>query len=245
MITPVRLKILLLQARRADDPVLAEEHNSFVEKTGLQADQIIQHDLLSGPPRLTDLARYDALMVGGSGDFSVAKKDLAHFAEHLDFFREVVGRGRPMFASCFGFHLMVEAMGGHVVHDPESTEVGTYDLELTPDGSQDPLLGTLPPRFAAQMGRKDRAEKLPEGTPSLATSERNPHQAFCIPGQPIWATQFHPELDAATNRFRFQRYIKGYSQHMSAEEQKRRLEVFRESPESSRLLRRFLRLVFG
>ena len=234
-----------MQARRRSDPVRTEEHRSFAVKTGLDPDRIVLHDLLAGPPRVSEVRRFDALMIGGSGEFCISKRDLPHLAEHLEFLRESVDLGYPLFASCFGFHLLVEAFGGRIVHDPEATEVGTYDLELTAAGRRDPLFGTLPPRFAAQMGRKDRAERLPEGVPNLARSRRNPHQAIRFPGKPIWATQFHPELDATTNRGRFLRYLKGYSRHMNPEERQRRLRSFRDSPHTDRLLPRFLRLVFG
>ena len=30
-------------------------------------------------------------------------------------------------------------MNGEVIHDPENTEVGTYELELTEEGAEDPL----------------------------------------------------------------------------------------------------------
>lgn len=241
----MRLKVLLLQARYADDPVRVEERQSFADKTGLDAERIVPHDLLASSPDITKARRFDAVMVGGSGDFSISNGDLPYLEEHLEFMRELVDLGHPLFASCFGFHLLVEALGGEIVHDPENTEVGTYDLELTEAGRRDPLFGVLPPKFAAQMGRKDRARRLPEGLPNLACSRVNPHQAFCIPDKPMWATQFHPELDATTNLGRFKRYLKGYSKHMSPEEREERLSCFHDSPETERLLPRFLRLVFG
>ncbi len=241
----MRLKILLLQARHADDPVRAEERQSFADKTGLDPERIVPHDLLAGSPDINQARRHDAVMVGGSGDFSISNGDLPHLEGHLEFLRELVDQGHPLFASCFGFHLLVEALGGQIVHDPANTEVGTYDLELTAAGRRDPLFGVLPPKFAAQMGRKDRAGRLPEGLPNLARSQRNPHQAFRIPGKPMWATQFHPELDATTNLGRFKRYLKGYSEHLSPEERQERLRCFHGSPETERLLPRFLQLVFG
>jgi GMP synthase (glutamine-hydrolysing) len=97
----------------------------------------------------------------------------------------------------------------------------------------------------AQLGRKDRAARLPDGLTNLASSERNPHQAFRVSGQPIWATQFHPELDARTNRARFLRYLDGYAMHMTPEERRVALERFEESPETALLLPGFLHLVFG
>lgn len=239
------LKVLLLQARNPEDPVREEERQSFATKTGLPLEQIVPHDLLSGPPSIERVKSCDAVMVGGSGDYYVSKRSLPDFDAQLELLATVAATGFPMFASCFGFQILVEALGGAIVHDPVNVEVGTYDLRLTAAGMEDPLLGCLPPVFAAQLGRKDRAERLPEGVLHLASSERSPYQSFRIPNQPIWATQFHPELDLETNRLRFDRYLKGYARHMSASEREEARRRFRPSPDTDCLLPAFLDLVFG
>ena len=238
-------RVLLLQARNPDDPVREEERQSFSEKTGLPLKQIEPHDLLTGPPAIEKVRRFDAVMVGGSGDYYVSKRSLPEFDAQLELLATVAQTGFPMFASCFGFQILVQALGGSIVHDPVNVEVGTYDLHLTPAGIEDPLLGCLPPVFAAQLGRKDRAERLPDGVLHLASSERSLYQSFRIPGKPIWATQFHPELDLESNRLRFDRYLKGYALHMSEQEREEARSRFRPSPHTDCLLPAFLDLVFG
>ncbi len=198
-------KILLLQAPNHGDLAKSEERQSFAEKAGLDIEQIVPHDLLSGPPSLQKVGRYDALMVGGSGDYYVSKQNLPGFAGLMELLREVVARGQPTFASCFGFQLLVKALGGEIIYDAAETEVGTYQLALTQAGQQDELLGPLPRQFLAQLGRKDRASRLPEESVHLASSERCPFQALRISGKPIWATQFHPELSGEENLARVQR----------------------------------------
>lgn len=239
------LKVLLLQARNPDDPVREEERHSFSKKTGLPVESVIPHDLLGGPPSWRQVKRHDAVMVGGSGDYYVSKRSLPEFDAQVELLAEVAQTGFPMFASCFGFQILVQALGGVIVHDPVNVEVGTYDLRLTPAGVEDPLLGCLPEVFAAQLGRKDRAESLPEGVLHLASSQRSLYQSFRIPDQPIWATQFHPELDVETNRLRFERYLKGYARHMSEDEREETRRRFRPSPHTDCLLPAFLDLVFG
>jgi GMP synthase (glutamine-hydrolysing) len=239
------LKILLLQARNHGDLAKDEERQSFADRTGLNLEQIVPHDLLAEPPSLQKVLTFDAMMVGGSGDYYVSKQNLPGFAEVMDLLREVVTRGHPIFASCFGFQLMVKALGGEIVYDAPNMEVGTYELTLTEAGHKDELLGSMPPQFLAQLGRKDRAAQLPTGCLHLASSERCPFQAFRVPGRPIWATQFHPELSGSENRMRFHRYQQGYAPVMSETEQLETLSRFRESPETEALLPRFLQLVFG
>lgn len=236
-------KILLLQARKADDPMAAHEHGCFVDQTGVPADNVVVHDLCGGPPSLAELRGYDALMVGGSGDYYVSDGNLPRFKAFLDFLREVVAAGHPTFASCFGYQSLVAALGGEIRKDVAGTEVGTYVLTLTADGRSDELFSDLPGRFNAQLGRKDRAVRLPEGIPNLASSEACPFQALRIRGAPIWATQFHPELDRATNADRYLHYLEGYATHMSDDDRANALDRFRDSPETSRLLRRFIELV--
>jgi GMP synthase (glutamine-hydrolysing) len=240
-----KLKILLLQARLPDDPMRAHEHRCFAEQCGLAPEQIICHNLATGCPSTTALSGIDAVMVGGAGDYYVSRGDLPEFDRVIEFFAEIVTRGFPMYASCFGFHCCTVALGGSVIHDPARMEVGTFEITLTAAGSADPLLGVMPQRFMAQEGHKDRVTELPTGLTNLAGSELGPMQAFRIPDQPIWATQFHPELTRATNLDRFHNYLAGYAAYMSAAQREAALAQFHESPETDRLLPRFLKLVFG
>ncbi|MFQ5738039.1 MAG: type 1 glutamine amidotransferase [Acidobacteriota bacterium] len=241
----MRTRILLLQARHDDDPVKVEERRSFASKAGIPEERFTPHNLLGGPPSLHQVRSHDALMIGGSGDFYVSNGDLPQFPAVLDFLGELVAIGHPTFASCFGFQLLVKALGGEIVHDPDRMEVGTYELALTREGVKDPLLGSLPTRFLAQVGRKDRARLLPLSAVHLASSAQCPFHALRIPKQPIWATQFHPELNGRENRTRFLRYLKGYSSHLSPEEREEALQRFCESPETVSLISSFLKLVFG
>jgi GMP synthase (glutamine-hydrolysing) len=237
------MKILLLQARQSDDPAKAEERASFAQKAGLPLGAFASHDLLTGPPTLQTVQQYDALMVGGSGAYYLSKRNLPKLGETLAFFRELVDTEFPTLASCFGFHLMTVALGGQIIFDPDHMELGTYDLTLTPAGQEDELLGSLPLSFRAQLGHQDRAAILPEAVINLASSAICPYQAFRLPGMPIWATQFHPELTGDENRTRYQRYLDTYSQVLSPEEKSRALERFTPSPDTPELIPRFLKLI--
>jgi GMP synthase (glutamine-hydrolysing) len=233
-------RILLLQARLDDDPVRVEEVLSFSRQAGLPGGCFEPWDLLEGPPTLGYARSFDALMVGGSGDFYVSKGDLPEMPRLFDFLAEWCDTGVPTFASCFGFQCLAVALGGEVIHDPERTEVGTFDLELTDAGRADEIFGELPSRFRAQLGRKDRAVRLPAEVEHLASSERCPYQALRLPGRPVWASQFHPELDADANRGRFLRYVEGYAPFLEASDLERVMQRFDESPEASSLLRLFV-----
>ncbi len=237
------MRILLLQARTEGDPTRVEERESFARHSGVETEAIEPWDLLEGPPSLADLAPYDAVMVGGAGEFYVSKGDLPHQERFFDLLLELTVTGPPTFASCFGFQCLVEAAGGEIVHDAEGLEVGTYPLELTAAGQADPLFGHLPHTFLAQMGRKDRATRLPDGWQNLASSSLCPFQATRVPGRPFWASQFHPELDQEGNLGRFKRYLDGYAAAMTEQEKYKAFDNYQPTPETAEILTIFLDLV--
>jgi GMP synthase (glutamine-hydrolysing) len=185
------------------------------------------------------LEEADVFFVGGSGEFSVLD-DVPQVRAFVDYLAMLVDRRVPLFASCFGFQAMVLGLGGEVIRDEPNSEVGSFDLQTTPDGTKDELFSVMPPTFVAQLGHKDRATRLPSGMLCLASSERAPFQALRVCDAPIYGTQFHPELTDEDNRRRFQNYMDEYGRLFGREEAQRLLDSHRPSPESNSLLRRFV-----
>lgn len=237
------LRVLLIQVRDAEDPMREHELECFATRTRLARSAFGVWDAVGRSPTLSEVRGYDALMVGGSGDYNVSKRNQPGLDHLLELLREVSAVGHPTFASCYGFQCLVAAHGGEIVHDESRTEVGTYEMELTDAGRADPVLGSLPARFQAQQGHKDHADRLPDGFENLARSERSPLQALRVPGEPVWGVQFHPELDHLANRRRYEHYLDAYSAGMSVDERARALSRFRPSPHASELLQAFLALV--
>jgi GMP synthase (glutamine-hydrolysing) len=228
------LSFCLLQIRNDGDPVKAEEHACFVRRLGVPASQVEAVDVLSQPLDERIYERFDALLVGGSGEYSVLD-DVDPIRRFLDFLGVTAARGFPTFASCFGFQALSLALGGEVEHDEERAEVGTYEITLTPEGQRDPLFSrVLPERFYAQQGHKDHVTRLPSGAVHLAGSEKSPHQALRFGDGPVWATQFHPELAEEDNRARIMRYQARYANELEAV-----LSIMQPSPHTHDLLRTF------
>ena len=231
-------RYILIQAREADEPVGPEEHASFAQKLGVAVDEITVASAITNPlDKDAIFDQFDAVLVGGSGRFSVTD-DAPWLPRFFDFLGEVAEADFPMFASCFGFQGLCVALGAPVRKDADHAEVGTYTLRLTEAGLKDPLFKALPDPFPAQLGHKDRAFELPAAAVLLAYSERCPFQAIRL-GERVYATQFHPELDADANKRRFLQYWEEYSVVFGEEEAQRILRAFQDSTDASALLTSF------
>ena len=239
--TPLRFR--LLQARTEDDPVRGEEHAAFAHQMGVPISQVLCLNLLEGHTSLEQVKEgVDAVLVGGSGAFGVNDK-LPWMHSFVDTLGALAEDAFPLFASCFGFQGLCVALGTTVASDPDGAEVGTYALSLTDEGRADPLFGSLPPRFLAQEGHKDRAMQLPEGCTWLARSDRCPYQALRVGQGLVYATQFHPELDDSSQRLRFSRYFDLYKNIYGETRAREILEEMRPSPEANALLPMFADLL--
>ena len=198
------------------------------------------HSLLldEAPP---DLDAWDAFMVGGSGNYGCVNNSQPWFRRSQSLLRDIVSQRRPLFCSCFGHQALASALGGKVITDRERSELGTFELELTEAGQQDPLFQEFPQRFTAQLGHNDHVVELPDGAVQLARSERCEIQAYRLEGAPVYATQFHPEMSHLENTSRAGGYMHVYGDDQKCP--KRLSEAFTPSPHTEELIPRFLRLV--
>jgi len=240
-VSSAHIRFLLLQVRNPDDPMLRQEVRCFARAFRCDVGQIEVFDLLSGAPGRAALDRADVVLLGGSGDYSVARGG-PWLGGALDAMAELYDEAKPTFASCWGFQAMARALGGDVVTDHARAEVGSAWLRLTEEGRTDPVFGHLGERFQVLIGHEDIVTELPRGATLLASSDLVENEAFRFDGKPIYCTQFHPELDRACIVERLATYpsylpLTGTS---SIEEFER---VTPETPETEEILRRFLDLV--
>lgn len=231
----------MLQARESEDPILHHEFECFVRQTGLEASHFHRVNADDRVPSPDILDRVDAVVVGGSGNFSVVERNFDWYHDVDALVREAVRRETPFFGSCFGFQLLIDSFGGRLARDPDASELGTFEIELTDSGTEDPLFGALPRRFDAQLGHEDSVIDMPDEFELLARSRRCEVQAIRLPGTPVVATQFHPELTDEDNMRRFVRYIEKYKNVDESPGQARRRaeQLHRPSPESNILLEHF------
>ena len=96
----------------------------------LSKDSIVQFDIFTQEMTVSAADEYDAILVGGSGEYSVLDNHPT-IVRFNNFVGELSTIGKPMFASCFGFQALALALGGTVVKDPDNAEVGSFTLETT------------------------------------------------------------------------------------------------------------------
>ena len=135
-------------------------------------------------------ASFDAIVVFGGSMHVDQEEKHPWLTDQHDLMRDAVDRGQPLMGVCLGGQLLARSAGAHV--GPASRpEIGWFDVELTPEGRADPVIGALPGRFEAFEWHSYEFDVPPNGI-LLA---RNPvcAQAFKI-GERAWGVQFHPEV---------------------------------------------------
>ena len=165
------------------------------------------HNVVETPVGPEVLAGVDAVVIGGSGDYSVyhplSRRWVDPLARLVD---AALEQGVPGFGICFGHQLLGEVLGGTVSLDPQTAEVGTVSLRLTDAGMADPVFGRLQEGFRAHTGHTDRVRSTPAGVDLMATGDTLTTQAFRVRGAPFWSAQFHPDLTGAEARSRYLAY---------------------------------------
>lgn len=218
-----------------------QEVECFARALECRADQISVFDLISGVPTVAELDAVDVVLLGGSGDFSVAEGG-PWLPAALEAMQELYELGKPTFASCWGFQAMAKALGGEVITDKHRAELGTVEVHLSDFGLSDPLFSPLGERFLAPMGHQDVVVRLPPEAILLASSEKVENQAFRLSAKPIYCTQFHPELNRRALLQRVEAYP-WYVESITGETIEAFAESCQETPKTSQLLRRFIRLL--
>ena len=192
------LKILLLQIRDNQN-VRNEEHQSFANFSKLELHQIEILNVFDTPSFKTSLLdKFDALYVGGASEANVLEPDKYPFVKNcIELLRYAAEISKPTFASCFGFQLAVLAFGGVILNKDKGYEMGTVKISLTDKAKSDLVYQGIEDRFPAVSVHRQYASTIPEPMEILAYTEQCIH-SFKYKHKPLWAFQFHPEVDRET-----------------------------------------------
>ncbi|MDW8396911.1 MAG: glutamine-hydrolyzing GMP synthase, partial [Anaerolineae bacterium] len=104
----------------------------------------------------------------------------------------VLASGLPVLGICYGMQLLAQALGGRVA--PSShREYGRTEIALTAAPIWPPALGSTQ-TLSVWMSHGDRIELLPDGFIPIARSAGSPVAAMMHIQRPLYALQFHPEV---------------------------------------------------
>jgi len=239
------VKPFLLLASRAEDVAAEAEYRSYLRFGGLQDTQLKRIRLEAVPLPELDLSEYSGVIVGGSpftsSDPPEHKSDTQHRVERelAGLLDRIVEQDFPFLGACYGVGTLGRHQGA-VIDRTYGETLGGVTIKLTADGIQDPLLAGMDERFDAFVGHKEACTVLPGHAVLLAGSAACPVQMFRIK-QNLYATQFHPELDAEGLALRINTYR--YSGYFPPDDAARLItEAYKHTvTEPMKLLRNFVR----
>jgi GMP synthase-like glutamine amidotransferase len=133
--------------------------------------------------------RYDAVMVFGGSMHPDQDDEFAWLEHEEDYLRSVLENGIPAIGVCLGAQMIARAAGAWVA-PARAPEIGWHEIELTPEGRADPVLGVLPERTDAFQWHS-YTFGIPDGGIELARSAVCA-QAFRVGS--AWGIQFHAEV---------------------------------------------------
>jgi GMP synthase (glutamine-hydrolysing) len=194
------VKPFLLLGIRGEDAAADNEYESCLAFAGLAERDLRRSRLEQRALGDVDLRDWSGIILGG-GPFNFSDPEESKSpvqrrveADLFGLFDQVTKADFPFLGACYAIGTLGSHQGA-VVDRQHSEPVGRVTVTLTQQGRQDPLLGGLPTTFDAFGGHKEAISELPRHAALLATSPACPVQAFRI-GSHVYATQFHPELDA-------------------------------------------------
>jgi len=218
------VKAVLILQGRPEDVAADEEYDAILRRGGLTGDDTLRVRLeRDGLPDGLSLDDVGAIIMGGgpacvSDDPSTRSAPETRIVEGLRaLLVDICARDLPFLGCCYGIGALADFLGGPVSKDRWGEGVSVTECRVTDAGRADPLLKGVPDRFGALVAHKEAVQALPPGCAHLVEGPDCPFQMIRH-GRNVYATQFHPEADAASFALRIDVYAdRGYFEPSEAE----------------------------
>jgi GMP synthase (glutamine-hydrolysing) len=197
------MKPMLVLQLRPETEASDDEFAAILRKGGLASDEVRRVRLDCEDLAVdTGLDAFSGVIVGGGpgcvSDPDEMKSSVEKRIETavLGLMPEIVARDLPFLGCCYGIGILAHHLGAAVSKARFGEAVGAVECRVTGAGRADPLLAGFPETFRAFVGHKEAVQVLPQGCVHLVASDPCPFQMIRY-GRRVYATQFHPEADAA------------------------------------------------
>ena len=202
---------LILQLR-PEREAADDEYAAFLDRGGLAEAETLRIRLDAEPlPTDLDLTAFAGVIVGG-GPGCISDPPEAKSPEEARcetacraLLPRIVADDIPFLGCCYGMGLLADYLGAEVSKGRYAEPVSAAPVRLTKAGAADPLLAGLPERFDVLVGHKEAAQDVPQAADLLIEGAACPVQMIRT-GRHVYATQFHPEADAAVFARRIEIY---------------------------------------
>ncbi|MFV2002417.1 MAG: glutamine amidotransferase [Paracoccaceae bacterium] len=206
------MKPFLILQLRPETEASDDEFAAILRKGGLRPDDVrrvrLEREALPADLRLDD---YCGVIVGGGpgcvSDPPQHKSAIEARIEAavLGLMPQICEQDIPYLGCCYGIGVLGLHLDSHVSQQRFGEPVGASECHKTGAAVGDALLAGLPASFAAFVGHKEALQELPPGCTHLLSSSACPFQMIRYKSN-VYATQFHPEADAAGFALRIRIY---------------------------------------
>lgn len=182
------MSILIIKNIPAEGPGTIEEH---LKSRGMQY-KILE---FSKGEQVSDIEGYSHLIVMG-GPMAVYEMDkYTYLQPETELIKAFIEKGKAVLGICLGAQMIAHALGAKV-YPGGTEEVGWYNVDLTPEGMEDPAVSALSvnnaPHAEVFQWHGDTFD-LPRNAVRIASTEVYQNQAFRY-GSNVYALQFHIEV---------------------------------------------------
>lgn len=247
--TNMRPNILGIQFRRNHSSIEQEQRSLKREISSTAETDFISalSDTVDWRKPATFMPAYDAVILGGSGDFDFdgsradddeAKLTSGRLLEKLrPLLTYIFEHDVPTFGICYGHQMLGAFAGARVVCDATQKKTLSHQVKLLAvEESAAPVCTDLPNTFWAHYAHKDVLDRVPEGATLLMNGGTRCKVSALRYKNNIYSTQFHPELSYTDLVERMTSAPQYLPEGVSVRE------VFKDEADSSKMLHNFCRL---